>query len=214
MLDTVMTLPVTARRRKIGGSGNAVRDHTVLAARQAPDAFDRHRALARPADFRAAGIQKIGKVADFRLPRRIVDHGRAPGKNCCNENVFGRADARERKGNYGTVQPVRDRTVQTAVVLPDHDAHPAQGRKMKVDRPRPKLTAARIGKLRFPHFGNNGTEKNDRRTHFAHQIVRNITSVHRERVDDDISAGTLHAAAEVAKNALGRVHIRQRRAIM
>ena len=74
-------------------------------------------------------------------------------------------------------------------------------------------TEGRMITLEYPKF-YLVTQKNDGRAHFAHQLVRNVAARHRRSVHLQRCAVAPHAAAEVAQNGDGRVHVAQTRTVL
>ena len=83
---------------------------------------------------------------------------------------------------------------------------------MQVDRPRAELAAAGIRHLRPAAPGENRAEKDDRRAHPPHQLLRHVAARQLARVDEEILPLPACLRAEVAKDPDGRVHIAQARA--
>ena len=85
----------------------------------------------------------------------------------------------------------------------------------------PTLGMARVMSVPRRHFAlqrssprEDRAQKNDGRAHFAHQLVGNVAARHRRSVHLQRCAVAPHAAAEVAQDGDGRVHVAQTRTVL
>ena len=84
---------------------------------------------------------------------------------------------------------------------------------MQVDGPRAQLTAAGIGYLRPAAAAENGTQKDHRRAHPAHQRVGNIAARQRRSVYQQVTALPPDLAAQMPQDLRRGLHIAQPRAV-
>lgn len=78
---------------------------------------------------------------------------------------------------------------------------------MQIDRAGTELAAARERQDRPFHAADDGAQKNNRRAHFAHQVIGDVEVACGARIDGHVPAGTLHLTAQMPQNLDSRVHI-------
>ena len=207
---------LTARRRRgaeVGRADDAVPDDAVRAAVQHRAALDRDDGAARAVHPCAHAPQQRLKIDDLRLAGRVVDDACALRAAGGENGVLRRADARNGEGDVRAAKAFR-LAAQLAVALGDLRAQLAQGGQMQVNGPRTELAAAGVGQDRFSLPREDRAQKNDGRAHFAHQLVGNVAARHRRSVHLQRRAVAPHAAAEVAQDGDGRVHVAQTRTVL
>ncbi len=171
-------------------------------------ALDRDDGAARAAHPCAHAAQEHLEIDDLRLAGRVADDGRALRAAGGEDGVLRRADAWNGERDVCAAQLLRP-AVKLSAALDDLRAQRAQGRKMQVDGPRPKLAAAGVGEHRFTLPREDRAQKNDGRAHLAHQLVGNVAARHRRGVHLQRRAVAPHMAAEVSQNGGGSVHVAQ-----
>ena len=110
---------------------------------QLGDALDANRGRARALDLRAHGSQECGQIGDFRLARRILDHGFAARQHGRHQKVFGASDRDAVELNVRALKTVGSLRFDIAVLLADFRAQSLQPGDVQIDRTRADGAPAR-----------------------------------------------------------------------
>lgn len=136
------------------------------------------------------------------------------GGDCCKQDVFGCADAREGQGDFGAAEPAVNPAAETAVLLHDRRAEPPQPFDVQVDRARAQFTAAGEGEAGPAAAGENRAKEEDRGTHLPHELFGQVEIGDVPRIDGDPVVLPFQNAAEHGEDLSGRIDIRKGGAVI
>ncbi|CAG4927213.1 unnamed protein product, partial [Acidocella sp. C78] len=159
-----------------GGAGIGARLDPVRQDR-VPRAVQRlHPANGQPvradaADRGAHLVQAFGEIADLRLARGIHQHGLARGQGRGEQQLLGRADRHEGKGDGRAMQPLRRAGVDIAAIEGDLGAHRLQPLEVQVDRAGADRAAAGQRHARLAGARQQRAQHQDRGAHLAHDVI-------------------------------------------
>ncbi|MCY1169016.1 hypothetical protein D9M73_90300 [compost metagenome] len=140
---------------------------------QPVDAFDLKRLGADAADLRAHRDEQIAQVDDLGLARGIFDAAAALGQHRRHHDIFGRADRDDREGIFAARQtPARRDRLDIARRHFELRADRLQRLQMQIDRAIADRAAARQRHGRLACAPDQRAQHQNRRAHFAHDVIR------------------------------------------
>ncbi len=169
------------------------------------------RSVPAPCDLRAHRRQARGEIDDFRLARGVFERRDAVGQRRRHHQVFrsGYRDDVERESR--ALEPGRA-GVDVAVRQIDLRAHRLQALDVLVDRPQADRAAAGQRHARLAGARDQRSEREDRRAHRLHELVRRERPVDRRRVErHGAGLAGLHVDAHLREQRLHRLHVVQPR---
>ena len=151
-------------------------------------------------------LQKVLKIHDLRLPRRVGDHGDALRAAGGQNGVFRGAHAGQCQYDVRALQ-MRGPAQQASAQLGDVRTQRPQGGQMQVDRPGAQLAAAGIGQLRLTAAAEDRAQKDDGRAHSAHQRFGNVPAADVSGIHQKVAAVPLGGAAQMPQDLRGGLHV-------
>jgi hypothetical protein len=144
------------------------------------DTLDDNAVTAGAGDPRSHRDEAVGEVADFRLACRVFQNRRPRRQGRCHHQILGAGhrDDVEHKAHTGQTRRLG---VDVAMVEIDFGAHRLQTLDVLIDRAEPDGTSSGQRYTRLSAPREQRPERQDRRPHGLHHLVRSQRPVHLPR---------------------------------